>query len=61
MVIRGALVEAVANELMVVDAENFKVRKVAVVVKRYRAMASMAREGENCITTTIQPRCAMDE
>ena len=47
MVTRGALVEAVASALMVVEEVNFKVRKAAVVIKRYIAKASIVREGAN--------------
>jgi len=57
----GALVQEVASVLMLVDLLSLKTRKVENVIMKYVSNARRVREGENCRTKIIQPRCAIEE
>jgi len=57
----GALVQEVASELMFVVLLSLNTRKVEKVIMKYTIRFRSAREGENCSTSVIQPRCAMEE
>lgn len=57
----GAFVQEVARALMLVALLSLKTRKVENVMTKYVKRVRKVREGENCNTRIIQPRCAMDE
>lgn len=57
----GALAHDVARELIVVVLLSMKMRKEEDVIIRYKMRVKKVRVGENCRTTIIQPRWAMDE
>lgn len=57
----GVLVHEMARELIAVALLSLKFRNVAEVIVRYVRRVKRVREGENCKTRIIQPRCAVDE
>lgn len=57
----GVLAQEVARELTLVDLFILNTRKVESVIVIYRVRVRRVREGENCRTRIIQPRCAMEE
>lgn len=57
----GALAQEVARELTFVDLLILNTINVEKVMAKYKMRVSRVREGENCRTRAIQPRCAMEE
>lgn len=57
----GALAQETAKALILVEAFSLKTRNVENVITRYARSVRRVRDGENCRTRIIQPRCAMDE
>lgn len=57
----GAFVQEVASILMLVASFNLNTINVEDVMMIYVASAIRVKEGENCITSTIQPRWAIEE
>lgn len=57
----GALVQAEARVMVLVEFTLLRVRKVAVVMMIYVTRASKVIWGAIWVTKTIQPRCATDE
>lgn len=57
----GVLAQEVASALTVVALLSLKTRNIEIVIARYVTSVRRVRVGENCKTSTIQPKCAMDE
>lgn len=57
----GVLAQDVASAFTLVDLFNLKTRNIEKVIMKYVKRARSVREGENCNTKIIQPRCATDE
>lgn len=46
---------------MLVALLSLNIRNVENVIIKYVNSVKIVKEGENCSTITIQPRCAMEE
>lgn len=57
----GLFVQEVARALMLVALFSLNIRNAENVIIKYVSSVKIVREGENCRTITIQPRCAMEE
>lgn len=57
----GALVQEAARALILVALLNLNTRNVEKVMVRYMKSVRRVRAGENCKTSTIQPRWAIEE
>ena len=57
----GAMVQEVARALRVVNLPVLSMRNAAEVITIYVNRARRVRGGLNWSTSSIQPRCAMDE
>jgi len=57
----GVFVHAVASILTLVALFSLNTRNVEKVITKYVISVRSVREGENCRTSIIQPRCAIEE
>ena len=57
----GALAHEIARVLILVALFSLNTRNVENVIMRYVRRVKRVREGENCSTRIIQPRCAIEE
>lgn len=57
----GAFAQEVARVLMLVASFSLNIRNAENVIIKYVSSVKIVKEGENCRTITIQPRCAMEE
>lgn len=61
VVIIGAFAHEVASALMLVDLFSLKTRNVEDVMIKYVIRVRNESEGENCMTSNIHPRWAIEE
>ena len=57
----GVFVQEMARALMVVELLILKTMNVENVMIKYISRVRSVREGANCSTSIIQPRCAIEE